>query len=314
MRRSEEKYRPSSEEEEEPDIEKHYWYPFPRIPRRSIAVLFILGLAVWLLYSGIRLNLANKTEKDFKQNLQTSRNKMTSCVISASRAPFTINATSKASGLVIFLHGLGDDGNGWCEGFKHIKQKHVQYVFPNAEAMPVTLNMGMVMPSWFDIASLDMKGKEDEKGIKKAAEAVRNLMKAEQDKAGVSADRVVLGGFSMGGALALYTALTHTEQIGGLILLSSWLPLREKFVPKPEDGFSLTRQRCQIFQGHGDSDPLVLTKFGSETFNIIDKARKADWKEDSKVSFQLYKGMGHSSSNEEMNDVGKFLQKILPPV
>ncbi|XP_039268646.2 acyl-protein thioesterase 1-like [Styela clava] len=244
-------------------------------------------------------------------NIVTGRQSCTSLSqMASSSGECVVNATGKPTGLVIFLHGLGDTGDGWCSLFETIRQKNVKYVFPHAEKMPVSLNMGMRMPSWFDIKSLDMSGEEDEAGITKSAERIRELIKKEQKAYSIPSNRVILGGFSMGGALALYTGLTHKEPLGGLILLSSWLPLREKF-SKSQDEFSLVNQTCPIFQGHGEADPIVNIKFGSITHEVLHKARKAAGQSDPPVQFNTYKHLGHSSSDQEMKDVLQFVQKHL---
>lgn len=94
--------------------------------------------------------------------------------------------------------------------------------------MPVTLNNGFKMPSWFDLKSLEARGPEDEAGIKKASESIQSMIDAEE-REGIPANRIVLGGFSQGGALALYTALTYKKPLAGVIGLSCWLPLHKSF-------------------------------------------------------------------------------------
>ena len=94
--------------------------------------------------------------------------------------------------------------------------------------MPVTLNAGFRMPSWFDLRSLDPSGQEDEEGIRKAAKMVHSMI-AEEVAAGIPTKRIVIGGFSQGGALAIYSALTFPEPLAGVIALSAWLPLHQKF-------------------------------------------------------------------------------------
>lgn len=94
--------------------------------------------------------------------------------------------------------------------------------------MPVTLNNGFRMPSWFDLKSLEASGPEDEAGIKKAAESIHGMIEAEE-KEGIPANRIVIGGFSQGGALALYSALTYRKNLAGIVSLSCWLPLHKSF-------------------------------------------------------------------------------------
>ncbi|XP_078297698.1 acyl-protein thioesterase 1 isoform X6 [Panthera onca] len=142
--------------------------------------------------------------------------------------PAIVPAARKATAAVIFLHGLGDTGHGWAEAFAGIRSSHIKYICPHAPVMPVTLNMNMDMPSWFDITGLSLESQEDEPGIKQAAENVKALIEQEM-KNGIPSNRIILGGFSQGGALSLYTALTTQQKLAGVTALSCWLPLRASF-------------------------------------------------------------------------------------
>ncbi|XP_044522215.1 acyl-protein thioesterase 1 isoform X2 [Gracilinanus agilis] len=205
--------------------------------------------------------------------------------------PAIVPAARKATAAVIFLHGLGDTGHGWAEAFAGIRSSHVKYICPHAPVMPVTLNMKMAMPSWFDIIGLSPDSQEDEQGIKQAAENIKALIDQEV-KNGIPSHRIILGGFSQGGALSLYTALTTQQKLAGVIALSCWLPLRSSFP-----------------QCHGDSDPLVPHMFGSLTVEKLKLLVNP-----CNVSFSTYEGMMHGSCNQEMLDVKNFIDKVLPPV
>ncbi|XP_017328297.1 acyl-protein thioesterase 1 isoform X3 [Ictalurus punctatus] len=139
--------------------------------------------------------------------------------------PAIVPAARKATAAVIFLHGLGDTGHGWADAMAAIRTPYVKYICPHAPVMPVTLNMNMAMPSWFDIIGLGPDAVEDETGIKKAAESINALIDQEV-KNGIPSHRIVLGGFSQGGALSLYTALKTHQKLAGVVALSCWLPLR----------------------------------------------------------------------------------------
>lgn len=104
----------------------------------------------------------------------------------------------------------------------------MQFNCPTAATIPVTLNLGFQMPSWFDIRSLEVGGSEDEAGIKEAALQIHGMINNEI-RAGIPAERIILGGFSQGGALALYSAMTYPEKLAGVIGLSCWLPLHSTF-------------------------------------------------------------------------------------
>uniref|UniRef100_A0A8D2B7G5 Acyl-protein thioesterase 1 n=1 Tax=Sciurus vulgaris TaxID=55149 RepID=A0A8D2B7G5_SCIVU len=141
--------------------------------------------------------------------------------------PSVVPAARKATAAVIFLHGLGDTGHGWAEAFAGIRSSHIKYICPHAPIMPVTLNMKMAMPSWFDIIGLSPDSQEDEPGIKQAAESVKALIDQEV-KNGIPSNRIILGGFSQ-------------HPISG--------PNRD----------------ISVLQCHGDCDPLVPLMFGSLT-------------------------------------------------
>lgn len=209
-------------------------------------------------------------------------------------APVIVRETEKHLVTLIFLHGLGDTGHGWAEAFKQLKLKHIRCVCPTAPVMPVTLNAGYRMPSWYDIISLTPDGPEDEAGIKKASEMLKELISSQD----VSPDKVILGGFSQGGALALYTALTMDKPVGGIIGLSTWMPLHKKFT----EGLKVNRD-IPIFQGHGTIDPLVSPVFGELTSKLLKTIS-------SKHTYKTYPMM-HTSCPEEMEDVKSFLQDLV---
>ncbi|KAK3889451.1 hypothetical protein Pcinc_006559 [Petrolisthes cinctipes] len=143
-------------------------------------------------------------------------------------APVVVNATAKHTATIIFLHGLGDTGHGWASAMAAIGSPHIKFICPTAQVMPVSLNAGFRMPSWFDLKSLDVDGPEDTDGIRKARDLIHRLIDDEV-KNGITHDRILLGGFSQGGALALYSTFTHTHTLAGVIGMSCWLPLRQEF-------------------------------------------------------------------------------------
>ncbi|XP_018603529.1 acyl-protein thioesterase 1 [Scleropages formosus] len=219
--------------------------------------------------------------------------------------PAIVPAARKATAAVIFLHGLGDTGHGWAEAFAGIRTPHVKYICPHAPIMPVTLNMNMAMPSWFDIISLSPEAEEDESGIKRAAENIKALIDQEV-KNGIPSHRIVLGGFSQGGALSLYTALTMHQKLAGVMALSCWLPLRSSF---PQAAASSSNKDVHILQCHGEADPLVPLVFGCLT---VEKLKS--FVDPANVQFKTYPRMPHSSCPQEMMDIKQFIEKQLPPI
>jgi len=211
-----------------------------------------------------------------------------------------IPSKEKATASLIFLHGLGDTGHGWAEQFKDFGMKDVRCVCPNAAMNPVTLNMGMTMPSWFDIKSLNPQGPEDEAGIVAASKLLKDLINKEVSD-GIPAERIIIGGFSQGGAVAVYTAFATNVKIGGVVALSTWLPLNKKFTDSASVKYNTG---VPVFQAHGEADPVVAFTWGAATHEIIKGFNPS-------AIFKTYSNMGHSSSPQEMQDVQNFLQQVL---
>ncbi|MEE6463979.1 hypothetical protein FKM82_006123 [Ascaphus truei] len=203
--------------------------------------------------------------------------------------PAIVPAARKATAAVIFLHGLGDTGHGWAEAMAGIRNPHVKYICPHAPIMPVSLNMNMSMPSWFDIIGLSPDAQEDDVGIKQAAQNIQALIDQEV-KNGIPSSRIILGGFSQGGALSLYTALTSQQKLAGVVALSCWLPLRSSF---PQAATNSANKEISVLQCHGESDPLVPLMFGSLTSEklktIVNPVN---------INFKKYSGLTHSSCDQ----------------
>jgi len=214
-------------------------------------------------------------------------------------SPVVIPASVAQTATIIFLHGLGDTGHGWAQTLGALKPSYAKLICPTAPTIPVTLNAGLRMPSWFDLKSLDPSGAEDEDGIKKAADIIRKIIQDEVNS-GIPSERIVIGGFSMGGALAMYTGLSAPPTLGGIIGLSCWLPLHKTF---PYGGAAL--QRPPVFQCHGEADPLVHYSFGLLTSTLLKSQIP-------KYTFKSYPNLGHSSSEQELDDVKSFLKEVLP--
>ncbi|XP_046917875.2 acyl-protein thioesterase 1 [Dermatophagoides farinae] len=208
-----------------------------------------------------------------------------------------VNAVGKPTASIIFLHGLGDTGHGWSSTIKAIKPSYANLICPTADIMPVTLNGGFPMPSWFDLYSLDTNGRVDEPGIERAKALVEGLISAEE-KAGIPSNRILLGGFSQGGALALYSGLTYPKPLAGIIALSCWIPLHDKL------NISECNKKTPTIQCHGDADPIVALKWGQMTSEYLKKHL-------TNYSFKIYSRLQHSSNDEELRDMKKFIEDNL---
>lgn len=212
--------------------------------------------------------------------------------------PVIIGATAKHTASLIFLHGLGDTGHGWANTIAAIRGPHVKVICPTAATIPVTLNAGFRMPSWFDLRTLDATAPEDEEGIVRATNLVHELIKGEI-KAGIAVNKILLGGFSQGGALALHAGLTYPERLAGIMSLSCWLPRHAHFPDAVKQPLDLS-----IFQAHGDCDPVVPYKWGQMTASFLKTFM-------SNIDFHTYRGLTHSSSDEELKDMQSYIEKSL---
>lgn len=204
---------------------------------------------------------------------------------------------------IIFLHGLGDTGHGWAETFAAIKPSYCKLICPTAPAQPVTLNAGMIMPSWFDLMTLTHNGPEDAEGISKASQSIIKIIEEEMSKHNIPAERILLGGFSQGGALSLHTGLRYSKPLAGILAFSCWLPLHKDY----PDAFVQGNKEVPVLQCHGEADPLVPKMWGNMTADILKGFLKT-------FEFKVYRGMGHSSCNEELRDAAAFISKSLPPL
>ncbi|TPX14477.1 uncharacterized protein E0L32_005441 [Thyridium curvatum] len=229
-----------------------------------------------------------------------------------SRAPPLIfPATARHTATVIFVHGLGDSGAGWASAAENWRRRQrldeVKFILPNAPNIPITCNMGYRMPGWYDIAAIDgtveaLRMNEDEPGIMVSQQYFHGLIQQEIDS-GISSERIVLGGFSQGGAISIFAGLTAKVKLAGIVGLSSYLLLSPKFkdlLPKPE-----FNKETPIFMGHGSADQVVRTELGKHSYTILkDLGYNVSWSE--------YEGMGHSACLEELDEVEAFLRKQLP--
>ncbi|EPY52070.1 phospholipase [Schizosaccharomyces cryophilus OY26] len=213
--------------------------------------------------------------------------KITSAIINPS-------LTHKAT--VIFFHGLGDSGYGWsfmAEQFKSMG--HVKWIFPNAPTIPVTANNNFKMPAWFDIYSLENLNKQDEEGILHSVSILHQLIDAEV-AAGISSDKILIGGFSQGCMISLFAGLTYPKRLAGIMGHSGFLPLEHKF---PES-LSDAARSIPIFLGYMRDDPIVPSALSNAS------AEHMKQKLHLKCMNNPYDGDMHSPSPESFIDMYKF--------
>lgn len=200
---------------------------------------------------------------------------------------------------VIWLHGLGADGGDFAPMAEELALPlDVRYVFPHAPAIAVTINNGWVMPAWYDIYGLDIAARQDEAGIRLSQSGVEALI-AREIARGSSADRIVLAGFSQGGAIALQTALRHPHRLAGVLALSTYLPLQASLTTE-KSGANLD---LPIFLAHGSSDTVI-------PLSVAQRSRHRLEQEGYAVEWHEY-AMPHSVCAEEVIDIRSFLLRVL---
>ena len=205
-----------------------------------------------------------------------------------------------AQASVIWMHGLGADGNDFASLPSQLGVSPglaVRYVFPHAPRIPVTVNMGMRMRAWYDIVSLDPRG-QDESGIRRSAASIEELITRQVDR-GVPSSRIVLAGFSQGAAMALFTGLRHAAPLAGILALSGYLPLHESLSTEASEA----NQQVEILQAHGQRDDVVPYRVGHRSAERLRAAGyHVDWHE---------YPMAHEVCVEEVAEVGRWLTRVL---
>jgi len=214
-----------------------------------------------------------------------------------------LQATAKQTASLIFLHGLGDTGHGWSSVFSEIKKPHIKYIFPTAPVRPITLNGGFPMNAWFDIRGLKPDVAQDEEGIKSSAQLLLGLVQQEM-AAGIPSERIFVGGFSQGGATALYAALTCGLRFAGIVALSTWLPLHHRFPAQLKQAPGLAQ--TPILQCHGDADPMVSLAWSQLSVQFVRAMGFSD------LRFKVYPGLSHSSCEDEIDNISDFIKGIAP--
>ncbi|HEY9447059.1 MAG TPA: dienelactone hydrolase family protein [Burkholderiales bacterium] len=211
----------------------------------------------------------------------------------------------KPAASVIWMHGLGADGNDFAPIVNELELTGtgaIRFIFPHAPMQPITINNGYVMRAWYDVTFGDLEGKSrraDEKGLRASQAAIDLLVEREIGR-GIPAARIVLAGFSQGGAMALQAGLRYREKLAGLMVLSSYLPLAESAAQEASPASALT----PVFMAHGTQDPVVPYGMGADSKQrLIDMGYTVEWHE---------YPMPHSVCLDELRDIGAWLRRILP--
>lgn len=215
-----------------------------------------------------------------------------------------IESAPNPTAAVIWMHGLGADGNDFVSIVKELDLSGapgIRFVFPHAPTRPVTINNGFVMRAWYDISFGDLEGntrKADEKGVRESQAQIGQLI-ARENQRNIPCKNIVLAGFSQGGAIALQTGLRYPEQLAGVMALSTYLPLAESFAQEATPANAKT----SVFMAHGTQDPVVPYAMGNASRERLQQAGYAvDWHD---------YPMPHSVCLEEIADISRWLGTVL---
>jgi phospholipase/carboxylesterase len=208
-----------------------------------------------------------------------------------------VEPRTAATASVVLLHGLGADGHDFEPVAAEIALPGLRWVLPHAPIRPVTINAGYRMRAWYDIVGLDRRAAEDEAGIRESAAAVQALVERETAR-GVPAGRVVLAGFSQGGAIALHTGLRAPQRLGGVVALSTYLPLAAKLGEAHPANAAVS-----VFMAHGTRDDIVPHAMGSSSRDVLrERGYDVEWHE---------YPVAHGVCAEEIDNLRSCLQRVL---
>ena len=209
---------------------------------------------------------------------------------------------TKITASVILMHGLGADGHDFAPIVNKLNLPHIRFILPHAPEMPVTRNGGYIMPAWYDLYGQPNSQTgypiEDEAGIQFSQQYIHSLI-AHEVARGIATKRIMLAGFSQGGAIALYTALRYPQPLAGVLALSTYLPLKNKLA----DEANIANAHCPIFMAHGIMDDVISLDMCKNSRDVLlDNHYPVDWHE--------YR-MAHSVCFEEIEDMRAFLMAKL---
>ncbi|PCJ85055.1 MAG: carboxylesterase [Thiotrichaceae bacterium] len=202
---------------------------------------------------------------------------------------------------VIWLHGLGADGNDFVPIVEQLQLSSdyaIRFIFPNAPIRPITINQGYPMPGWYDVSSTSIVDQEDEAGIKESSAILKELCD-EQVSLGIDSSRIVLAGFSQGGAIALHCGCRYPKPLAGIMALSTYMPLLDSLADEVDENIT----EVPIFMAHGRQDEVVSYEHGKQSMEKLDALNiEVQWHE---------YDMGHSVCEEEINHIRHWLTDVL---
>ncbi|MCB1755965.1 MAG: alpha/beta fold hydrolase [Gammaproteobacteria bacterium] len=203
---------------------------------------------------------------------------------------------------IIWLHGLGADGHDFEPIVRELHlpaNLAIRFIFPHAPVRPITLNGGMPMRGWYDLKSLELdRSSQDPEGVRDSSENVLAIVRQEMER-GIAAENIIVAGFSQGGAIALFTALTGPVKLGGVMGLSTYLPMMADDFAQKNNGFS----DIPFFLAHGEFDDVVQYKYAL-------MSREAIMQAGFKPQWHSYK-VAHGLNAEEVRDISTWLQGVI---
>lgn len=212
-----------------------------------------------------------------------------------------IETGAQPDAAVVFLHGLGDDGHGWSDMVPALRLPatlRVRFVFPHAPEMPVTINGGYVMPAWYDLYDADLGARVDMAGMRQTRPRIERLITRERER-GIAARRIVVGGFSQGGAVALYTGLRYEDRLAGVAALSAYIVDASSIAAEA----SPANRDVPVFMAHGTADDVVRYEWGEASRGVLEEG---GWP----IEWHAYP-IAHSAALEEIEALGRFIARVL---
>lgn len=216
-------------------------------------------------------------------------------------ATIELTTSSNPTHSIIWMHGLGADGNDFVPIIEELDLPEtiaIRFIFPHAPKQPVTVNGGFIMRAWYDIRSADLDHAEDAVGLKRSEQLITQLIEKEKSR-GIASENIILAGFSQGGVMSLFVGLRYAEKLGGVMVLSGYLPLAHQF----ESDIYPANHTTPIFIGHGNEDMIVPMQLANKSKQqLITQGYLVEWHE---------YNMAHSVCSAELTDISKWLQRVL---
>jgi phospholipase/carboxylesterase len=210
----------------------------------------------------------------------------------------TLN-TKDSTATVIWMHGLGADGHDFKPVVQMLNLPHIKFILPHAPYRPVSLNNGYEMRAWYDIFGLQPESPQDEAGIIEMQGMINTMIESEIST-GISSDRILLAGFSQGGAIALHTATRFSQPLAGVLALSTYLPLKKTLSSEQHP----VNQHMPIWMAHGRFDNVIALSTAQSSREVLEDAGyPVEWHE---------YDMPHSVCEQEIGDIRNFLLRVLP--